>query len=347
MAFDSVPWFVEGGAEHSAEVARTLAYLATGGAEGIINSADLRVQALAVPGEGVRVLAGAGVIRNRALGGANQSYIIRASEETEVETNPTTSSGTRSDLVIARVENPHISGEPWQQPSDVRVGPYVRPVVIEGVPAATRSVHELNMGYSAITLARIDFPASTGTVTAAMITDLRSVANPSTGPQPPPGSDDGGGECDEPGPIVTCPGSGDDGDNDDGEHCDHTQTDYFNWPNQAVWNIKIPSWATHADITIEITNVQVRLGSLGGYIRLLIGGIAMPEARWRCDWPNATTRQSIVQTRRDVAIPSNLRGQTVQWRIQSKCLPGFLIGMLLATQSTHVKMTIKFKQKAG
>lgn len=347
MALDTVPWFVEGGAEHSAEVARLVAYLATGGAEGVVTSPSFRVQALATPGEGVRVVAGAAVVRNRALGGDYQSYIARQAVETELDTNPSTSAGPRSDLVILRVENPHISGEPWQQPGDVKIGPYVFLRVIEGVHSTCRSVHELNLGYSAITLARIDFPPSTGTVTAAMITDLRSIVNPTTGVQPPPGPPTDDDECDDPDPNPDpCPGNGDDGDNDDGEPCDHDQTDYFNWPEQAVWNIKIPSWATHVDIRLEIINAQLRHGSLGGYIRILMGGTSLPEGRWRCDWPNATVRQSIVHERADVPIPPSLRGKTVQWRIQTRVHLGFLIGLLLATDSTRAKLTLHFEQKA-
>lgn len=347
MAFEGVPWFVEGGAMHSAESARLIAYLATGGQEGVLTSTSLALAALPVPGGAINVMPGAGTIRNRALGGDFQSYVMRSSEQTQVPITPTGSSGPRTDLVIARVENPHISGEPWNTPADVTNGPYVFPRVVEGVDPAIRSIHELELGYSAITLGKLTIPANTGTVTASMITDLRSVCNPTTGTQPPPGSDDGDGECEEPDPVVVCPGTGDDGDNSDGEPCPPTQTDYFTWPSSAAWNIKVPAWANYADIEITVSNAQLRLGSLGGLLRLVIGGLQMWEHPWRCDWPNATVRNSITSVRKDVVIPANLRGKTLTWALQFKCLPGFVSGMLLATKSTQVKMQIKFKQKAG
>ena len=58
MSFDSVPWFVGGGALHSPEVARLLAHAATSGAAGVVTPADLAVSALPVPGASVRVAVG-------------------------------------------------------------------------------------------------------------------------------------------------------------------------------------------------------------------------------------------------------------------------------------------------
>ena len=50
--------------------------------------------------------------------------------------------------------------------------------VIRGVSTNQKSLAGLGLTYPAIPLARINIPASTGTITAAMITDLRSVALP-------------------------------------------------------------------------------------------------------------------------------------------------------------------------
>jgi len=344
VVWDGVPWAVGGGARNSSETARLLVYLASGGQEGIVESADLSVKALETPGTQVRVLSGACVIRNRALGGAGQSYAARNASEDVIDVAPTSSSGPRSDLVIARVENNTISGEPWPVPPSVEDGPYVYSRIISGVPITTKSVAELNLNYSAITLARIDIPSLTGTITQAMIKDLRSVMNVVTGPQPPAGG--GGDGCDEQDPVVDCPGGdGDDGDNDDGDACGNTQTTYLNWPFTAAWDLAIPSWANFADLVIEIQNVQVRGGSLGGFLRLILGGIAQAERSWRVDWPGATTRQNLPLTYTNLPIPANIRGTTVHWNLQSRVLSGFGAGKLLSTRSTRIKATIKFKRR--
>lgn len=175
MAFDSTPWFVGGGAEHSPEVARTLAYAATSGAEGVAGVNDLKVLPQAVPNGTVQVITGAALLLNRYAGGANQSYALRNATATSVTVTPTGSGGGRTDLLVARVLDPQYEGAP---PSDPLAFQYARPWIIQGVSAGIKTAKELNLGYPAIALAKITLPASTATVTAAMITDLRRVANP-------------------------------------------------------------------------------------------------------------------------------------------------------------------------
>lgn len=346
MAFDSVPWFVEGGAQHSADVARLLAHIATGGKEGILATEDMRVMPLTTPGASVRVMPGACTIINRALGGDKQSYVGRSSTETELAVPASGSGGPRTHLVIARVENPYISGEPWGPPGDVEDGPYIFPRLIPDVPIATRSVHELNLGFSAITLARITVPTNTATITGSMVTDLRGVTGGGTGgPQPP---DDGGDDDnDEEDPVVVCPpGPGDDGDNNNGDPCTNTNTVYFNWPANAVTTVKIPKWATHADVDIVIPSVKIRSGSLGGFLRLQIAGVAQSQQSFKCDWPGNTCRQDLRLQYTDLPIPTNIRGTKQQFRLQAQVNVGFLLGLLLCTPSTRVCFKIKFKCKA-
>lgn len=173
--WDTTPWFIGGGAQHSPEVARLLAYAATGGVEGIISPGDLKVAPLDVPGSKVRVLAGAGIIRSRAAGGAQQSYIARNVSEDVVNIAATGSGSGRSDLIVASIEDPFMAGEPYANPADPKVGPYVFTRVIPNVSSTMTSAPS---GSSAIALARIDIPANTATITAGMIKDLRQVASP-------------------------------------------------------------------------------------------------------------------------------------------------------------------------
>lgn len=174
MAVDRVPYLVGGGFEHSAEVMRSALYASTGGAEGITSTGDLLVLPLAVPGTSVRVLPGAATLLNRYGGGAGQSYALRVASETEVPITATGSTGGRSDLIVARIDDPTYQGIAF----DPATHEAARIEVIKGVPSTTRSLAGLNLTYPVIPLARVDVPASTGTITAGMVTDLRFLARP-------------------------------------------------------------------------------------------------------------------------------------------------------------------------
>lgn len=175
---DTVPWFVgHPGAQHSAESARMLAYMASGGREGIVSAADMRVSALPVPGSAVVVQPGAVAVLNRAAG--QQTYIARVVEAENVAIAATGSGGGRTDLICAIIRDPSQPGG-GNPPADPVVGPYWAVEVVSGVPAGTTRLqsvtgHANTTGYA---LARVTLPANTGTVTASHITDLRALANP-------------------------------------------------------------------------------------------------------------------------------------------------------------------------
>lgn len=177
MAVDPVPWFIQAPAEHSAEVARTLAYQAIGGKEGLARAGDLLVQALPVPGGAVQVLPGAAGILNRGSGGDGQAYVGRVGSAVSVPIAATGSGSGRSDLIVFRVQDPQYGGD---VPASPEAGPYIFLDVISGVPAGTTRLQSVpgHEADTAITLARVDLPASTGTVAAGMITNVSRVANP-------------------------------------------------------------------------------------------------------------------------------------------------------------------------
>src|SRR5699024_6184474 len=174
MAMERVPYLVGGGFEHSAEVMRAMLAASTSGAEGIVNAGDFKVRPLAVPGTSVRVAPGNALIRNSYGGGQAQTYACRAGSETEVPIEATGSAGSRTDLIVARSDDPPDQGGSF----DPLTFEAARFEVIKGVPASTKTVAGLGLTYPAIALARVTLPASTGTVTAAMITDLRKLAQP-------------------------------------------------------------------------------------------------------------------------------------------------------------------------
>lgn len=168
MAFEPHPWFIGlEGVEHSAEVARMLAWGATNGATGIIKPTDLQVRAQTVPGPSVRIMPGGFVAESTYAGAAQQSYIERAPTATDLEVPPTGSSGARTRYVVGAILDPDYPGG-GTAPSVPNDGAYSEP----------RLVTSLNQAYPLVPLARINQPANTSAITNAMITDLRELANP-------------------------------------------------------------------------------------------------------------------------------------------------------------------------
>ena len=175
MALDSTPWMVGGGAQHSVEVARLLAYASTSGAEGVVEPKSLAVKAQSTPNDTVAVRPGAALILNRYSGGGQQTYVLRNASSTSVTIPATGSGGGRTDAIIARVLDPQYEGA---APSDPVTFQYAKLTRIASVSASLNSIDQLNLSYPAVLLAKVTIPASTVTITNGMITDLREVALP-------------------------------------------------------------------------------------------------------------------------------------------------------------------------
>lgn len=258
------PAFVDANARHDANVLRALGELVSEGQEGVRGPTHLAVKALGTPGGAVTVGPGVYSVKNTAAGGSYENYIGKVLENEQVSVSPTDSSGPRTDLVILRIENPYVAGTgTWAEPASPADGPYAHVRVIEGVAANTQTVRSLNSTWTAITLARITRPASTGIVTQAHITDLRSMIDltverivvinnpPAT---PPPIATEIWSESTPCQNAATIPS---------------TQTgSWAYFPLAADWQVPVPSWALGMDIHI-ITNPQVT-GDVWGGMRLVI-----------------------------------------------------------------------------
>lgn len=298
MAWDSVPWFVGGGAQHSPEVGRLLANVATGNAEGIVNPTDLRVVPLDVPGASVRVLPGAALIPSRATDGASQSYVARNPTEDVVAVTATGSGSGRNDLIVARIEDPFAAGEPWADPTDPTVGPYVFSRVIPNVPAsaiassAAATAYLASIGQTAIPLAGIALPASTGTVTSGLITDLRKVARPQRTR-----------DLYNTQPSVTTSAN---------------STTLVNFAPAAARQITIPEWATQAKVTCHIAGMVCRNGDAIGVLDVEFGTLNI-QAIATDMGVNTRATQLVSDT---VAIPANVRGTTVNLRLMGSRTSG-------------------------
>lgn len=328
-------WFIGGLAGHTAASARRLAHTATGGAEGIGGSSDLKVLPLSVPGAGVRVAPGTALIKSRYSGGETQSYQAAVFQQVEVATTPTGSGATRSDLIVLRVEDPYAPSTPWTlyPGADPVTEPYIYVRVISGVPAGTTRLQNV-VGYendTAITLARIDFPVSTGTVTAGMITDLRAVAKP------------------EERTLQRAFGrNGADG------TVSITDATAENWPNAAAapaaFSIQFPDYPCEAVITQITSGVLVPGGGAAeGRYWVQVGATGDPDmftteqTVWSVDAASGKHTTTIV-TGDTKKVPASFLGQTKRFYPRANLTSGSSTKSLVANFGTTVILLVTFRQ---
>lgn len=232
MPLRPVPWATsggvdgKGGAENSVELARVGAYTATLGATGITEPGDFRVTALPTPGAAVRATQGTGVIKSTYPGVFGQSYSVQEQSFSDIPVTATGSSGPAVKYVYVLIQDSQYGD---QQPADVKNGPYNFYRVSTLLP--------VNQPY--MLLAKINQPANTATITNAMITDMREVANPKSSdvwrPRPNVASDK---------EYVTATGA-------DGEW----------FPNNGgEQTIYIPDWATRVQISATWSGVRYDSG---------------------------------------------------------------------------------------
>lgn len=324
---EATPWFVGGGAQHSPEVARLLAYGALGGAAGIVEPGGLKVAPLAVPGTSVRVLPGAASVLNRYPGGGQQAYLVRNPVAEEVPVTATGSSGGRSDLLVARVLDPQYEGA---APSDPNAFQYARVTKIEGVPAsaiassAAAVAYCEGLTYPAEPLAGLTLPASTATVTAAMIRDLRRLARPRTRRLVEMG-----------GPAANVA---------------LTNAGGVRWPSYAP-AIEIPAWATHVSVVATIASIGYQNGSVAGTLAVALG--AAGPNQWRSSNTQYDLDVAVGDGARTTlviggkgALPAAYRGTTQTLAIEGKRDAFTGSGALITRAGTHVVFDVQFEERA-
>jgi hypothetical protein len=316
VGWDPVPWFVDQPAEHSAGVARLLAYVAARGREGIITPTDLEVRELATPGTSVRVYPGACAILNRAVGVTSEAYLGRNLSADVVPIAATSGSGPRTDLIVARVENPFPTGEPWPDPADPAAGPYIKTAVISGVPPTTTTVKQLALGYSAIPLARVTLPASTGTVLQSHITDLRYMADVQT-------------DSDQ----YVIQQAGQD---------TLLETVLTVWPGAMNVPVFVPEWATSANLHCVVAGAYYGPGNVRGDIRIDLGGLKTQSTVYDVD--SAALSRADVHAGGKVTIPAAMRGTTVNVFTEARkyTTPGINTS-LVSEDSTTCVMNIQWR----
>lgn len=253
-----VPWVVNG-SKHSARLFRRALQQNVGTGSGVSRPEDLKVLPLSVPGTGFRVLPGSGVAQSRDTDtSGRESYGPVLEQELTVSNVPGTGSGeVRRDLVIVEITDPEMKSNAYPRPADDEEGwqdgdNFCRVTVIPNVnalvPAAQRPVKSLEQiktgpwaNVTGVTLAAINWPASTGTITGAMIEDLRKLQSPKSFRSQ----------------IVMFPtGAGTSG-------RAMPTGGYGSWPFEAGERpmFDVPEWATRVIVTCWVQGVEFRKGS--------------------------------------------------------------------------------------
>ncbi|MEU3260936.1 hypothetical protein ABZ694_24640 [Streptomyces albidoflavus] len=228
------------GATHTAQQFRMMIKDLARGNQGVTTGLDLKVSALATPGAGVQIGNGSATIAGMVspVQGHYNAYNIGV-DSVEISA---TGGTARSDMVILRVEDPEYEGTH---------APDTEPTVFwQVIPNVSSSATTVPAGYSAIPLARIDIPASTATITNAMITDLRKVTNPRRERILYPYY--------FPGPLVEISG---------------TSETWKTFPTPVMATIPIPAWAASVKIAYTVCGIRLADGNIWGNFRYMLGSV--------------------------------------------------------------------------
>jgi len=317
MTFQSAVWAVDGNTVSGA-LARLMNQGATLGAQGVVGHLDCIVQATTPsPTAGIVITPGMVIILGQEASYQGSYFGWNVGNETGLSI-AATAGAARSDMIVARAEDPTWAGSPWGGPAS---GQIVFPRVISGVSS---SAVVPPAGISAIPLARIDMPPSTSVVNSAYIHDLRQVAVPQNFTF-----------------QLTAAGPG-------------TGTNWTTgastvaWPPGASWPVAIPSWATYLVLDWAIHQAQWVSGWARGNVWPVIGAsvtaptVSFPQAL--CSINTTTAYRVTIGGAGTVAIPASIRGttQTLQFA-QAKAGQN---GVMQVDEGSSVAVIGTFQQQA-
>lgn len=277
MTFENAAWAVDGAQMNSALARRAMYSIAR--QSGIVQKDDLKVQALGSPGNGVVITNGVGVVLNDYQTVPNEVYVVSNPSSHTIPSGemPASNPSPKSYIVAVVVGDPDFSqtGHPWMGTDDPPSGEeldfdYVRPTLIQVSSGATT----LNVDYPALVLARIDIPASTTTITNAMITDLRKLSMSRQEQHAFVAPDTAWDST-----TAFIP----------------TGTAFANWGSgQYAPSVDVPSWAKTAIVLAHINGVYLADASsnVKGKVRATIGGVASPETRFDLSVGGGTIRDN-------------------------------------------------------
>lgn len=328
MGFENIPWMTHGG-KHSASLGRMVAYMATGGEEGVQSLGDLRVRQAAIANGTVIVGPGGAVMVSTYAGDINESYVGRVPSDTVVNVPANGGGSTRYDLVIARIDDwnkPGGQATPGALPTDeVQV---FKPQVITGVASTVKTARELNLGYPAIALARIALPAGTAAVTDAMITPLREMAQPRRKRDLRAVNQLVG--RDNSLTVVATTGE--------------------QFPNDGAFTVEVPYWATQVKVKETLDSIFAPAGTAYGAIWIRFGhgrGDVVNTEASLIDFTSARADPSRVTAGNaaTINIPATMRGQSVTVLLIGRKLGGTV--NLKADSATAITLDMEFIEAAA
>lgn len=308
-------WAVNG-AKFSADSARAESFKATSGRRGVVLPGDLKVSALPVPGAFVRVAPGGASMPAGYPQAPGQSYGTYQAVSEDV---PVTATGSGSPVIkylIQRVTDPQFEGQPPADPVNARYDSFQWVTTLTG------------LNYPYVPLARLTQPASTATVTAAMLTDIRKLIRSQT----------------ERYIYVNVPPT-----------TDLTSTSYTIWPEMRP-SVEIPEWATHVNIAVRVTGFRQVNGITHGGLRVRLGNaVAFPAigeiggAQIDYDFNDTPTagnglRHPTFSAVMYEPLPAAMKGTTQQIRLEGfrqASEPGYLRTDIM----TQVEFDVWFTEK--
>lgn len=338
MTFRTSPLAIDGALISSSQL-REGTYAGTNGSEGIVGKDDLKVTPLSVPGNGIQIAPGVGLVLNRyQTVKINQTYSVSNPTVHTITSGsmPAVSPSARSFLVCVTIGDPEGSqvGHPWMGANDPPDGTeasfnYVRPWLIQ-CPGGTKSFTELGLNFPALVLARIDIPGSTSTITSGMITDLRALAQPRTQV------------------AINNATAGSSNPLNGGDIIDGLLA-YERWPNQNVVTVKVPEWAVTAKVTGFVEGVLLTKAGAGA-IRAAIAETGAATNITNIDESapvggSGTDRRSY-NVGGTIPITASIRGTTVNFVIQGAPTAEAYKGFLTTTSgATTALLQIIFEEQ--
>lgn len=293
-----LPVFAAEGAWATGRNLRSVAYAATSGQTGVVTPDSMKVTS---NGAGVSIAPGAAVAATRYVASpAFNSYVMSADSAETLAIPATGSGGGATRFIIARADDPEYGGQGDPE------GIFWR---YEQVGSIT------NLAYPFVPLAQINQPASTTTITNAMITDLRQIATPRR-------------RRDTTDKLVT--GSQ-----------DLTSSTFVDFPNAGTIAVFVPDWATKAIVRCDLLELMVRNANSDGNMTLMLGNQPAYSSERRYDvlYGGATERidQTIVS---GFTITDAMRGTNQNLRVRARRIGGS--GVLRADAFTQVVWDVEF-----
>lgn len=309
MTLQRIPWMVNGGdgegqrVLHDAALARQQNFASLGGQTGIIGPGSLEVNAGATPGPFVTVGPGAGTItyaqgrgnaQDRAYASAKDQLVpVRNDTLTQVDIEPTSSAGGRVDLVCIEINDPELEGTSGSV--DFSTHEFVRFRVVQNVGTSILYPWQLSsLPRPVLPLARVHIPASTATITSDMIQDVRRVA-----------------KANSESVKLLAPANPSGGNLDIG-------------PNETTWQtimtfsgVNVPTWATRAKVSMQITHSYAVGGRIGGLFRVMTTGANASIPTEAMSWieTNDSSRFTM-HSAGEIVLHRNTAGATSSFALQ-------------------------------